>query len=317
MPRISITVPITNMSADCDDGCSTPHKSSKLEKNFIVALILNGGLAIGEVTAGMILGSSALLADGFMNVDDTAALILSIYSERKTRQAPDERRTFGYKRMDAFAGFVKGCLLLVTALMALLQAIRLLIDPEPIQGIPVMIIGGIAIVVNLVSALGLKADACCSLNAKGTYECLKYDVVGSCAVVLSGFLSYYFGYVYFDAAAAFLITFFMARTGWGIFKEGMGYFLQSAPEGFDYIEFESAVKKVKGVSSIGDVHVWSNSPTEHHLTCKVTVTIDEVCDCERIISAIEAISHKQFHIQHATIQPVYSSETLQRFCKIK
>lgn len=302
-------------NSTCHDGCSSPHESSKLEKNFIVALIMNGGLAIVEMTAGIILNSSALLADGFMNVDDTAALILSIYSERKTRQAPDERRTFGYKRMDAFAGFVKGCLLLVTALMAGLQAVRLLIDPEPIQGIPVMIIGGIAIVVNFVSAFGLKADACCSLNAKGTYECLKYDVIGSAAVVVSGFLSYYFGYVYFDAAAAFLITFFMARTGWGIFKEGMGYFLQSAPESFDYTAFEKAVKEVKGVTSVGDIHVWSQNPSEHHLTCKVTVKIEDVCDCERIISKVEELCHTRFGIQHATIQPIYSSDTLQRFCK--
>lgn len=302
-------------SIACTDGCCTPASSSRLEKNFIVALILNGGLAIGELTAGIILGSSALLADGFMNVDDTAALILSIYSERKTRQAPDERRTFGYKRMDAFAGFVKGCLLLVTALMAALQAIKLLIDPEPIAGIPVMIIGSIAIVVNFVSAFGLKADACCSLNAKGTYECLKYDVIGSAAVVVSGLLSYLYGYVYFDVAAALLITCFMARTGWGIFREGMGYFLQSAPENFDYGGFEKAVLSVKGVKSVGDIHVWSQSPTEHHLTCKVTVRIEDVCDCDRIISEIEAIA-KKLGIRHTTIQPVYSSETLQRFCKV-
>lgn len=307
-------------SENCKDDCctpATPHSSSKLEKNFIVALVMNGGLAIGEVSAGIILGSSALLADGFMNVDDTAALILSIYSERKTRQAPDERRTFGYKRMDAFAGFVKGCLLLVTALMATLQAIKLLIDPEPIPGIPVMIIGGIAIVVNLVSALGLKADACCSLNAKGTYECLKYDVIGSIAVVISGALSYFYGYAYFDVAAALLIAFFMVRTGWGIFKEGMGYFLQSAPEGFDYNEFEKAVKTVKGVSSVGDIHVWSQSPSEHHLTCKVTVKIEDVCDCDRIIGEIEKICRSKFGIEHTTIQPAYTEQTLDRFCKVK
>lgn len=299
----------------CRNDRFSPEKSSKLEKNFIIALILNGGLAIGEMTAGILLNSSALLADGFMNVDDTAALILSIYSERKTRQAPDERRTFGYRRMDAFAGFVKGCLLLVTALMAALQALKLLIEPEPIAGIPVMIIGGIAIVVNFVSAFGLKADACCSLNAKGTYECLKYDVIGSIAVVVSGFLSYYFGFAYFDAAAAFLISFFMVRTGWSVFREGMGYFMQEAPEGFDYAAFEKAVKEVKGVASIGDLHVWSQSPTEHHLTCKVQITVEDVCDCEKIIGQIENICTKGFGIQHATIQPVYSSEMLQRFCR--
>jgi cobalt-zinc-cadmium efflux system protein len=307
------------MANTCTDGCNDHdgpkgHSSTKMEKSFIIALILNSGLAVVEMGAGIILNSSALLADGFMNVDDTAALVLSIYSERKTRQAPDERRTFGYKRMDAFAGFVKGCLLLVTAFMALLQALTLILDPEPIQGIPVMIIGTIAIVVNFVSAFGLKADACCSLNAKGTYECLKYDVVGSAAVVISGFLSYYFGYVYFDVAAALLITFFMARTGWGIFKEGMGYFLQSAPEGFKYEEFESAVLAVKGITSVGDIHVWSQNPSEHHLTCKVTVKIEDVCDCEKIIGKVEGIC-SQFGIHHATIQPVYSAETLNRFCK--
>lgn len=303
-------------TSTCTDRYDTA-SSSKLEKRFITALILNGGLAIGELITSVITGSSAILADGLMNVDDVVALCLSIYSERKTRQAPDEKRTFGYKRMDVFAGFVKGCLLLVTAFMAALQAVKLLIDPEPIAGIPVMIIGSIAIVVNFVSAFGLKADACCSLNAKGTYECLKYDVIGSAAVVVSGFLSYYFGFVYFDAAAAFLIAFFMVRTGWGVFKEGMGYFLQSAPEGFDYGAFEKAVKQVKGVSSVGDIHVWSQNPKEHHLTCKVTVKIEDVCDCEQIISKIEEICTKQFGIQHATIQPVYSSETLNRFCRVK
>lgn len=300
---------------DCNDG-HAHSPSTKLEKNFIVALILNGGLAIAEMTAAIILGSSALLADAFMNVDDTAALILSIYSERKTRQAPDERRTFGYKRMDAFAGFVKGCLLLVTAFMAVFQAIKLLIDPEPILGIPVMIMGSIAVVVNFVSAYGLKADACCSLNAKGTYSCLKYDVYGSLAVVASGLLSYLYGYVYFDVAAALLITFFMARTGWGIFKEGMEYFLQSAPDGFDYGAFEKAVKEVKGVSSVGDIHVWSQNPTEHHLTCKVQITVEDVCDCDKIIGAVEKIA-EEFGIQHTTIQPVYSTGTLDRFCKVR
>lgn len=303
-------------TSTCTDGCDTA-SSSKLEKRFITALILNGGLAIGELITSVITGSSAILADGLMNVDDVVALCLSIYSERKTRQAPDEKRTFGYKRMDVFAGFVKGCLLLVTALLAFLQAIRLLFEPQEIATLPVIVVGSIAFIVNLTSALGLRKDACCSLNAKGTFSCMAYDAVGSAAVVASAVASYFYPVIYFDVAAALLIAGFMVKTGWGIFKEGMGYFLQSAPEGFDYESFEKAVKMVKGVSSVGDIHVWSQDPTEHHLTCKVTVKIEDVCDCEKIIGQIEDICLKQFHIQHATIQPVYSDETLQRFCRVK
>jgi len=267
-------------------------------------------------TAGSIFtGSSALLADGLMNVDDTAALLLSIYSERKTRHPPDEQRTFGYARMDAFGGFVKGCLLLVTAFLALFQALRLLIQPQEIAGLPVIVIGGIAFFVNILSASFLKKDACCSLNAKSTYSCMAYDAIGSVAVVISGILSSYTTTAFFDVAAALLIAGFMLKTGWGIFREGMGYFLQSAPEGFDYPSFEREVKTVQGVSSVGDIHVWSFTPTEHHLTCKVVLQNRDICDCDRIISAIEQLCRERFHIEHATIQPVYSAQTLQRFCK--
>jgi len=203
----------------------------------------------------------------------------------------------------------------VTSLLAFLQAMRLLISPEEVAILPVIIVGSIAFIVNLTSALWLKKDACCSLNAKGTFSCMVYDAVGSAAVVTSAVLTYFYPSVYFDVAAALLITFFMARTGWGIFREGMGYFLQSAPENFNYNDFENAVLSVKGVKSVGDIHVWSQNPTEHHLTCKVTVKIEDVCDCDRIIGKIEEICRAQFGIEHATIQPVYTEQTLQRFCK--
>ena len=297
------------------DHASCNSRSASLEKRFMRALFLNGGLAIGELVTSVMTGSSAILADGLMNVDDVVALLLSIYSERKTRQAPDERRTFGYKRMDAFAGFVKGCLLLVTSLLAVLQAVRLLIVPEEIVVLPVIIVGSIAFVVNLASAFGLRKDACCSLNAKGTFSCMIYDAVGSAAVVASAGLSYFYPVVYFDVAAALLIAFFMVRTGFGIFKEGARLFLQSAPEDFGYDAFEKAVCAIPGVTGIGDIHVWSLMPSEHHLTCKVTLKNGDMCRCDEIIRHIERIA-KDMGIRHATIQPVYSDEALQRFCKV-
>lgn len=298
----------------CTDHCRAPPRSSSLEKNFIVALILNCGLAVAETIGSIITGSSALLADGLMNVDDTVALILSIYSERKTKQAPDELRTFGYKRMDTFAGFVKGCLLLVTAFLAALQGLRLLIAPQPIEGMTVIIFGSIAFVINLVSALWLKKDACCSLNAKGTYSCMAYDAVGSAAVVFSGILSFFVQTIYFDVAATFLIAGFMVKTGWSVFREGMEYFLQSAPEGFDYETFERKVCAITGITSVGDIHVWSLIPNEHHLTCKITLKNGDICRCDQILHQTEHIA-KEMGIQHVTVQPVYTEETLRRFCR--
>jgi cobalt-zinc-cadmium efflux system protein len=300
------------------DACPTtthrPSSSSALEWKFIWAFILNGALAIGELAMSVVTGSTAVLADGLMNVDDLFALGFSIYSERKTRQAPDERRTFGYGRMDALAGFVKGCLLLLSSLVVLLQAGRILLMPESFAGTTVLFIGVASLAVNFISSVMLKADACCSLNARGTYACMTYDMIGSASLILSGLLSQYFTVVYFDVAAALLIAFFMVKSGWGIFKEGARLFLQSAPEGFDYDNFEQAVENIGGVLSVGDIHVWSLTPNEHHLTCKITLKNGDICKCDAIIADVEQIA-RSMGIQHVTVQPVYTEETLHRFCK--
>ncbi len=280
----------------------------------MLALFLNGGLAITELAMSVVTGSTAILADGLMNVDDLVALGFSIYSERKTRQAPDEQRTFGYGRMDALAGFVKGCLLLLSSLVVLLQAGRILLAPLSVAGMTVLLVGIVSLAVNFISSFILKADACCSLNARGTYACMKYDMIGSATLIVSGLLSQYFTVIYFEVAAALLISFFIVKSGWGIFKEGARLFLQSAPMGFPYDAFEKATCSIEGVINVGDIHVWSLTPDEHHLTCKVTLKNGDVCRCNEVISAIEQIA-VTMGIQHSTIQPVYTEETLQRFCK--
>jgi cobalt-zinc-cadmium efflux system protein len=299
----------------CRNDTRRPSSTSALEWKFIWALILNGALAISELAISVVTGSTAVLADGLMNVDDLAALGFSIYSERKTRQAPDERRTFGYGRMDALAGFVKGCLLLLSSLMVILQAGRLLLVPESVAGMTVLLVGIASLAVNFISSFMLKADACCSLNARGTYACMTYDMIGSASLIASGLLSQYFTVVYFDVAAALLIAFFMIKSGWGIFKEGARLFLQSAPENFPYDAFEKAVRSIKGVANVGDIHVWSLTPSEHHLTCKVQIAVEDICDCKRIVAEVERLCREKFGISHYTIQPVYSKQALQRFCK--
>ncbi|MDD5054984.1 MAG: cation diffusion facilitator family transporter [Candidatus Peribacteraceae bacterium] len=298
------------------DHCGLQTSKTR-ERHFLLALFLNGGLAVTELAMSVVTGSTAVLADGLMNVDDLAALVFSIYSERKTRQVPDKRRTFGYGRMDALAGFVKGCLLLLSSLVVLLQAGKILLMPETVAGTTVLFIGIASLAVNFISSVMLKADACCSLNARGTYACMKYDMIGSASLIASGLLSGYFTVVYFDVAAALLIAFFMVRSGWGIFKEGAQLFLQSAPEDFPYDAFEKAVLAVKGVIAVGDIHVWSLTPEEHHLTCNVQIKVENICDCERIIGEVERLCGERFGISHHTIQPVYTEETLQRFCKAR
>lgn len=290
------------------------HQSKSLQKRFIGALVLNGGLAIGEFIMSIVTGSTALLADALNNIDDFGALIFSIYSERIARKPADERHTFGHERMDVLAGLAKGALLLLSAVFILYQSVSFLISPKEIQGMLVLITATAALVVNLVSALWLKQDACHSLNAKGTYLCMIYDAIGSLAVMVSGFLLILFNVGYFDILASLVIVYFMVRSGWSLMKECTSIFMQSAPDDFDFSEFEKAVRSIQHVTSVGDVHVWAQTPSDYHLTCKVSAEPQDICSCEKIIRQVEDICKKQFRINHTTIQLYYGEEALQRFC---
>ncbi len=291
------------------------HNSKSLQKRFIGALILNGALAIGEIVMSIVTGSTALLADALNNIDDFGALIFSIYSERIARKPADERHTFGHERMDVLAGLAKGVLLLLSAIFIVYQSISFLIAPTEIHGALVLITATAALVVNLVSALWLKQDACHSLNAKGTYLCMIYDAVGSFAVMVSGLLLMLFNVGYFDILASLIIVYFMVRSGWSLVKECTSIFMQSAPNDFDFSIFEKAIRSIPHVTSVGDVHVWAQTPNNHHLTCKVNVEFKDVCSCENIIKQVEDICKTQFKINHTTIQLHYSEENLQRFCR--
>lgn len=79
-----------------DHRCETESSRPTLLARFIWSLILNAGLAVGEIVMSLITGSTALLADGLNNLDDTAALLLSIYSERAAKRPADRRHTFGH-----------------------------------------------------------------------------------------------------------------------------------------------------------------------------------------------------------------------------
>jgi len=212
--------------------------------------------------------------------------------------------------MDVLAGFAKGCFLLLAALLIVYKAASFLIEPVEIPGLAVLVTAGIALVVNVVSALWLKQDACHSLNAKGTYLCMVYDAVGSVAVMISSVLILVWQFVYFDLVASAIIVFFMVKSGLGLLRESIAIFMQSAPEGFDYQAFGDAVTSIPNVNGVGDIHVWSHMPGVHHLTCRVAVEIIDYCDCDRIVKSVEQLCRTRFNIGHCTIQLVYDTEDL-------
>jgi cation diffusion facilitator family transporter len=62
----------------------------------ITALVANLAIAVAKITAGLIGGSSAMLAEGAHSVADTTNQVFLLTSLRLSRKAPDDAHPFGY-----------------------------------------------------------------------------------------------------------------------------------------------------------------------------------------------------------------------------
>src|SRR6187397_1440311 len=114
-----------------------------------IALALILGLMAGEVIAGIIANSLALLSDAAHMLTDAAAIGLSILALRLSRRPPGGAMTFGLKRVEILSAQVNGVTLLVLAAVIGVEAVRRLIDPPSVEGGLVLFVALAGIVINL------------------------------------------------------------------------------------------------------------------------------------------------------------------------
>jgi len=257
-----------------------------------------------------ITGSTALLADGFHKADDVAALVLSIYTERQTKNNPGMRRMLGFKQLNKLTGFAKGCIFLLSSVIVAFKIIQSMIDPKAVDGQTVLIVGSIAFIINFCSALMLRGSQK-RYDVKTAYNALVYDALGSLIVVMGGGLDMIFGLPYFfDIIASVVLALYMARTGWVLIYKGRKLFLRQTPPSFDHSAFEKKALDIPGVIAIQDLHFWRLTETEYHLTFRVALRVHEIRQSALILTKLESITRLDFDIQHSTIQPVYMFDVL-------
>ena len=128
------------------------------EKRTVQVLLLTAFTMVAEITAGLVFGSMALLADGWHMGTHVAAFSITIFAYRYAKKHADSTRfSFGTGKVSVLGGFASAVALVVVALMMALESIHRLFSPQAIrfnEAIGVAIIG---LMVNLFSALLLQS----------------------------------------------------------------------------------------------------------------------------------------------------------------
>lgn len=124
-----------------------------------VVLVLNLVLVAGLVAVGLSAHSLGVLAEGADCLADAAAIGVSLLAIWLSRQPPTAARPDGYPEATLWAALVNSGWLLILSGLVIAGAIdRLTAGTAAVQGLPVLVVSGIAAVVMLAGALVLGGD---------------------------------------------------------------------------------------------------------------------------------------------------------------
>jgi cobalt-zinc-cadmium efflux system protein len=265
-----------------------------------IALWLILALMAGEIVAGIVGQSLALLADAGHMLTDAAALGAALVAARLAARPASGRWTFGLGRAEILAAQGNGVTLLVVALLIVYSAVRRLISPPEVDGLLVLVVALAGIAVNLVATAVLSRANRTSLNVRGAFLHVVTDLAAFTGTAVAGGLVLATGWSRYDPIAALLVSALMLRSSWTLLRESGRIFLEGAPEEIDPEEVAAALAHDGEVVEVHDLHVWT--VTSGFPALAAHVLVEPGSDCHAARRRLDNLLATRFGLRHTTLQ---------------
>lgn len=282
------------------------HQHDLKGKNLLIATALNLVITIVEIIGGLVSNSLALLSDAIHNLGDTIAVLLAYIANLISRKSADEKKTFGYKRVEILTALLNAVVLIVIIVFLFIEAYKRFLDPEPIKGLIMFIVATIGLVANLIAVLLLKGDSQHNLNIRAAYLHLLGDTISSVAVIVGSVLIYFFKMYWIDPVITVLIGLYIIKEAYVVLREAVDILMQATPASINLQEVVAQIEKHKEISNVHHVHTWKLDDTQIHFECHIDLNKDLTLSMvDTIRFEIEALLQNKFGISHVTIQFEY------------
>ena len=143
-----------------DHGAAAMRAGARHMRPLLISFGLIVAFLVVQVFTGIVTGSLALLSDAGHMATDALGLgmaLAAIQAASKARVHP--RRTFGLYRLEILAALVNAVLLFGVAGYVLFEAVRRLSDAPDVASTPVLIVGILGLIVNVIAFLLLRAGS--------------------------------------------------------------------------------------------------------------------------------------------------------------
>jgi cobalt-zinc-cadmium efflux system protein len=280
--------------------------TSNLSRSTIRRLALSLGitlvLVMVEMFAGVFANSLALLTDGAHNLTDALALGLTWWALWITTKPANSGKTYGYHRAGILVALVNSTTLALIALGIFYEAWKRFTAPLVVQADILIIVGAVAVVVNLVTALLVRRGSQHDLNLRSAFLHLMGDVASTVGAVIAGIVIRFTGLNWVDALVSVLIGLLILWNAWGILRESLEILMESSPADIDMDALQGDILAVAGVRSVHDLHVWSITRSLRTLSAHLVTDDVPVSEGAKIQVAVGEMLARRFGINHTTLQ---------------
>jgi cobalt-zinc-cadmium efflux system protein len=254
-----------------------------------------------ELVVGLMSGSLALISDAGHMAADVVALGAAL-AATKIAVRPDTtgRRTYGSYRAEIFASGLTVLIMIGVAVYVVVEAIGRIGDHVEVEAGPMILVGALGLLVNVVSMLLLRGGAEESLNVKGAYYEVVADAAGSVGVVAAGLLVALTGQGWWDTMVALAIGGFVAVRAAFLGREVLAVLGQHVPQGMDVDDVVADLAGVPGVADVHDLHLWTLTSGMHVATAHLVLC--EGADAQDVLDRARRALREEHAVEHATLQ---------------
>jgi cobalt-zinc-cadmium efflux system protein len=292
------------VSHDHDSSGTSRHAhrvTAQTDRRWLLgALVMILVLMVGEIVAGILAHSLALITDAGHMVTDAAAIGVAIIASRIAQRPAKGAYTYGFARVDALSGQANGITLLLLAIWFVFEGVRRLFEPGSVHGGVVTVVALIGAAVNVLATwLASRADRS-SLNIKGVMAHLVNDIWAFLATFVAGVVNLWTGWTRADAVASLVVAALMAWTGCALVRAAGRVFLEAAPSGIDPYVLGEQMAALDGVAEVHDLHVWQIGGGEGAASAHVLVS--PPFDCHQVSARLREMLAGSYGIGHVTLQ---------------
>jgi cobalt-zinc-cadmium efflux system protein len=208
--------------------------------------------------------------------------------------------TFGYHRVEILGALVSGVGIWAIAAWLVYESIERLAEPPEVHGQMVSAIAFIGLMANLISIRLLHKAQGENLNVRAAYLHVAADALGSIGALVAGLVLWFTGWRPIDPIITLAMAALMVFSSWNLVRESMAILLESTPAHVDLGKVVHALKEVKGILDVHDLHVWSLSSGRTAMSAHVVAE----AGVETGVLLVQAtqILDEQFGLHHTTLQ---------------